>query len=300
VDDTLGQLSRSPRVRTLLHALVRVASYVNAPAHGSGGAALRQLKLALAGGVLYLDSGWGRLVSSLEDAARAARVRIRTAARAKAVERDERVRGVRLGDGSLVEAAAVVLAMGPSEAAALVPGDRAVSRLAARCVPARAASLDVALTRLPQPRPTFVLGVDEPLYLSVHSAVAQLAPPEGALIHVMRYLTPDEDPDREDLRGELEGLLDQAQPGWRRVVVAQHLQRHLTVSNGIPLAALGGLAGRPGSTIPDAPGLYVAGDWVGPVGQIADASFASGREAGRQAALFAAPAGARPASPVAA
>ena len=35
--------------------------------------------------------------------------------------------------------------------------------------------------------------------------------------------------------------------------------------------------------VPDRPGLFVAGDWVGPVGMLADAAVASGYEAARQA-----------------
>jgi hypothetical protein len=36
--------------------------------------------------------------------------------------------------------------------------------------------------------------------------------------------------------------------------------------------------------VPDVPGLFVAGDWVGSEGLLADAVFASGRAAGRAAA----------------
>jgi pyruvate/2-oxoglutarate dehydrogenase complex dihydrolipoamide dehydrogenase (E3) component len=36
--------------------------------------------------------------------------------------------------------------------------------------------------------------------------------------------------------------------------------------------------------VPDLARVYVAGDWVGPDGMLADAAFASGRAAGRAAA----------------
>ena len=45
------------------------------------------------------------------------------------------------------------------------------------------------------------------------------------------------------------------------------------------MAAGGGLAGRPGVAVPDRPGTFVAGDWVGPEGHLADAVLASARAA---------------------
>jgi hypothetical protein len=51
----------------------------------------------------------------------------------------------------------------------------------------------------------------------------------------------------------------------------------------MPRAETGGLAGRPRVTDSGQPGVLIAGDWVGPEGLLADASLASGHEAGRQA-----------------
>jgi hypothetical protein len=51
----------------------------------------------------------------------------------------------------------------------------------------------------------------------------------------------------------------------------------------LPTAASGGFAGRPGVEVPHLAGLYLAGDWVGPEGFLADASLASAREAARLA-----------------
>ena len=76
-------------------------------------------------------------------------------------------------------------------------------------------------------------------------------------------------------------LLDLMQPGWRAALVARRFLPHLTVSHALVTAAQGGTAGRPGPAVPDVPGLYVAGDWVGPEGMLADASLASARQAAR-------------------
>jgi hypothetical protein len=45
-----------------------------------------------------------------------------------------------------------------------------------------------------------------------------------------------------------------------------------------------GLAGRPAVAVPGAPGVYLAGDWVGPSGWLSDAAMASGEHAGSLAA----------------
>ncbi|MFN7146598.1 MAG: FAD-dependent oxidoreductase, partial [Myxococcota bacterium] len=51
-----------PGARALAHALVRVATYTNAPDQFSAGAAIRQVRMAVTRGVLYLDGGWGTFV----------------------------------------------------------------------------------------------------------------------------------------------------------------------------------------------------------------------------------------------
>jgi len=289
VRDTFARLLRHEGSRLVAGALTRVSSYANAPDQHSGGAALRQIQRALAGGVRYLDGGWRTLVSGLEDAARKADVSICTASRVVGVEPAGVGAGagwrVRLASGETLAAPAVVLALGPSEASALIDGgaNAVLSRHAREAVPARAACLDVALSSLPRPKARFLLGVDEPFYFSVHTGAAKLGPAGGALIHVARYLAPGESPERASLEPELEGLLDRMQPGWRERVVAKKLMRDLPVAHGVPLASQGGEAGRPGIALHARPGLFLAGDWVGPRSQLADASFASGREAGRLA-----------------
>jgi phytoene dehydrogenase-like protein len=112
----------------------------------------------------------------------------------------------------------------------------------------------------------------------VHSAAARLAPEGSALVHVMRYggLAGDAP---ETVERQLAGLLDALQPGWRDGVVRQRFLPELVVSHALPEAVRGGLRGRPGPRVPDVPGLYVAGDWVGPEGMLADASLASARAA---------------------
>ncbi len=242
--------------------------------------------------VRYLDGGWQTLVDQLRAAAEAAGVRIVTGARVVDVAYDEGVREVRLADGTAWSVSATILAVAPSEAASMVAG-RAHATLAAWAAaaqPVLAASLDVGLARLPRPRLTYVFGVDEPLYLSVHSKYAKLGPEGTAMIHVMRYLDETAPADPAEIERQLEGLLDLAQPGWRDVVVARRFLPRLVVANALLTAAQGGAPGRPGPAVPDVAGLYVAGDWVGPEGLLSDAALASAESAALAALQAASPA----------
>jgi phytoene dehydrogenase-like protein len=273
----------APRLRQIVELFLRVATYANDPERQSAGAALAQLRLALTSGVRYLDGGWQTLVDGLRGAAEAAGVAIVSHAKVAAVLRDAAVRGVRLADGTTWAAEAVVVAGSPAMASGLVQegAPTVLRRWAEAAIPMWVASLDVALRRLPNPRARVAFGLDAPLYLSTHSAWARLAPADGALIHVARYLGPEPAADAAAVERELEGLLDRTQPGWRDALVARRFLPHVVVSNALVTAAQGGTAGRPGPAVPDVPGLYVAGDWVGPEGMLSDASLASARQAAR-------------------
>jgi phytoene dehydrogenase-like protein len=272
-----------PGLRQIVELFLRVATYANDPDRQSAGAALAQVRRALKSGVRYLDGGWQTLVDGLRGAAEAAGVRIESRARVASVRRDAAVRGVFLADGTVWSAPAVVIAASPAVASALAAeGEPTVlHRWAQAAVPVLAATLQVGLRRLPNPGARVAFGVDAPLYLSTHSAWARLAPAGGAMIHVARYLGAEPAPDARAVERELEHLLDLAQPGWRDVLITRQFLPHMIVSNALVTAAQSGTAGRPGPAVPDVPGLYVAGDWVGPDGMLADASLASARRAAR-------------------
>jgi len=270
---------RHPDARRLFQSFIRVSTYADDPERQSAGAAIAQLQLALSSGVLYLDGGWQTLVHGLRDAAEKEGVKIVAGERVKAVERDVRVRGVRLADESIYAAPTVVIAAGPGEACELVERSEGtvLSEWTKAAIPVRAACLDVALKYLPEPRALFALGIDRPLYFSVHSAAAKLAPENGVVIHAAKYLGANPVDDPQTVERELEETLDLMQPGWRGAVVARRFLPAMTVSNALGAAAQGGVTGRPRPDVPGVEGLYVAGDWVGPEGMLADASMASAK-----------------------
>ena len=93
------------------------------------------------------------------------------------------------------------------------------------------------------------------------------------------YLDPDVPTDAKFDERQLEGLLDLVQPGWREVVVDRRYLPNMVVYHALVTAEAGGTAGRPGPTVPNIANLYVAGDWVGPQGMLADAALASAKRA---------------------
>jgi phytoene dehydrogenase-like protein len=262
----------SSPVRETMEAIARVATYSNAPAIVDARATLQRG----VAGVLYIDGGWTSLVDGLRDAAIAAGAEIR---RGAAVERVA-VEGLRtrvvLASGSEHAADATLLAMGVREAAALAPSIQSLSACAAEAIPARANALDLALERLPEGAREFALGLDVPIYFSRHTEAARLAPEGGAVVHIARYMAPDEAV-RPDAIEELEAVADLAMPGWRKAEKKRQTLQGITVAHGVVRWD----RPRPGVALPDAPGVFIAGDWVGEEGMISDASAASAVEAAR-------------------
>lgn len=267
----------SPVLRAALEALGRLTSYGNAPAESSAAAILGQIRLGL-GGTMYLDGGWGRLVSGLTRAAEAAGAGIRTSAAVRTAAPDGAGWRLTLDDGSTHTASALLLALGPNEAAALVPGLPALAAEARAAVPIRANTLDLALKHFPARAPEFAIGIDGPYYFSLHSRAAKLAPEGGAVVHLAKYLAAGEAP-AADAVAELEWVADLVMPGWRPLEVKRQTLRGITVSNALPRWD----RPRPPAAVPGAPGLFVAGDWVGPEGLIADAAAASAAAAAEAA-----------------
>jgi phytoene dehydrogenase-like protein len=261
---------------------VRVSTYADDIHAHSAGAALRQVQRALKG-VLYLDGGWQTLVDGLHRAAEQAGARIVSGARVETVEHQgSTVRGVRLGDGSLVRAAAVILATSAQDAARLVVGGAyaALRRIVAGLVPAQIACLDVALRRLPDPRHPIVQDLECPRFMSTQSRFARIAPAGGAVIHAFKQLDPTHATDPHADERDLEDLLDTAQPGWREVLVKRVYLPRIDATGMLPMAATEGYAGRPGPRVPGLANLYLAGDWIGD-GFLADASLGSARQVAR-------------------
>lgn len=258
---------RDPAAREATAALVRLTTFVADHEHFSADVAAQQLRLGVKPGVRYLIGGWRWLVDALAALAERRGAELRTRAAVRTLER-RAGRWVVATDDSGHEADAVIIAAGPPAAVAKLIGERVTPP----GPPAEISSLDLGLRHLPCGRRTFALGIDDPTYMSRHSPPGHAG---GVLMTVASYAAQPLE--------VLEGVADSVQPGWREEV---HVHRHLPRMDAVSAVATpeaGGLPGRPGTAVPDAPGLFLAGDWIGPEGWLVDAALASGAAAARAA-----------------
>ena len=270
----------------IIKTIIRLNTYANDPDIQSIGPVLHQIYVASqAGGVMYLDGGWQTLIDGLLTVAKNANAKIVMGKKAIRVKRNNDSSGwqVLLDNKTEVSAKIVVIAAGPNDAYSLFDDNERpdiLSKAAKEAKPIRLVCLDVALSSLPDKDTLFALGVDRPLYFSVHSAYAKLAPKGGALIHIAKYLGISIQPKPREDQPELEEFLDLLQPGWKQVLVKKRPLPNMVVSNALVTAADGGLGGRPDTKI--AENLYIVGDWVGKEGLVSNASVASAKRASQQ------------------
>lgn len=248
----------SSRVREFAIAAIRTATFVIDMEHLDAGIALRQVASALKDNVLYLDHGWQTLVDGLERRARSLGVDIR--------------RGEPVDKLDSIDARGIVLAVAPEQ----------VEQLTGISLPARRpvymASLDVALHDMPDEGANVAFALDRPLYFSVHSKAAQLAPRGSQVAHVAKYLGSDpRDPKK--VRAELEEFATLVMPRWKQHTGVVRFLPELTVSPMMPEPGK-----RPGVDFLKLKGLAhvtLAGDWVGEEGMLTDAVVSSALEAAR-------------------
>ncbi len=167
VNEWLDQLTERERVRALLHAIVRLTTYTNAPDQLSAEVAIRQVQLGLGDGVRYLDGGWECLVDGLAGV---------VIGNGGELRRDD-------GMNEVPDGSAVIVAVGGPAQTAVVTGYRYQDGVAAE-----ATVLDLSLRHAPTHR--FVIGVDEPMYLSDHGSTESMCPPGRASVSLAHYLAP--------------------------------------------------------------------------------------------------------------
>lgn len=280
----IQQVAAESRFADLLKMFLRVSTYSADYDLISAGAAIDQFRIGFGGGVLYLDHGWQTLIDGLQSVAKANGARFLAGSRATEVTTDNQGVLVKLADGRSLSGAAAILAVEPETAADLLrlPQSQPLAKWTAARVQVRAACLDVALRGLPQPDRLVAFGLDCPLYYSVHSASARLAPDGVSVVHLAKYLRHEHSEAPETVEHELEALMDTLQPGWRDRLVARRYFPHMVVTQALPEAASGGLQGRPATTVANHPRVFLAGDWVGARGMLADAAAASAEESAQR------------------
>jgi hypothetical protein len=269
VDDWIADRELRPDVDAVLRAVVRLTTYASDFRTFAADAAVQQIQTAFRSGVLYLDGGWSQLIDAL-----AAQVEVRAHNPVRSIEPAAGRIEVSTPDLRCVAPAVIVAAGRPDAGLALLPADPGWGPLGAEVT---AACLDAGVTHVP--RPGYVIGADDPVYVTTQAPPARQAPAGQAVVAAVRYGATRADEDRP----LLEYYLAEAGVAPSDVVASRFLAR-LTVAGAAPLATAGGLPGRPPVTAGGTPGVFIAGDWVGSEGLIGDAALASG-QAAAQAAL---------------
>jgi phytoene dehydrogenase-like protein len=258
----------------------------------SAGSALSQLQIAYARGAMYIDGGWQTLLNGLISAAKEAKVKILSGISVLGIERSNKLDKdnnsclwkLRLSGGNEMLSQALIIATSPRDVYKLLKNTDEISthflsRIVKQSNPVRVATLDIALSIHPNPDVYGAYGLDEPLYLSTHSAFAKLSPHGGSLIHAMKYLDSSVQSNSIKVREELENLMDMLQPGWRKFVIKERFLPNMIVYNALVTAEQGGMYGRPDVIIPEVENIYIVGDWIGPQGLLVDASLSSAKRA---------------------
>jgi phytoene dehydrogenase-like protein len=282
VKEWLESKVKRPRVRAFLSSLATTFVYTTALDLVSAEVFIDKLQRSLKHPVLYLHGGWHTLIEGLRCVAEKFGVTIQTGKGVEAVDyQGEEARGVRLHDGTRIDANAVILATRPRDAAKLVDHP-ALQTLVRELIPVQVACLDVALRKLPQSKYGVVQDGERPLFMSAQSLASKVAPEGGALIYTFKQLDPRTATDPKDDERELESLLDAAQPLWRDVLVKRQFLPRIEAVGALPSAKAGGFLGRPAVNVPGFNNLYLAGDWLGDRGFLADASFSSAKQAAQE------------------
>ncbi|TFD96629.1 NAD(P)/FAD-dependent oxidoreductase [Jeotgalibacillus sp. R-1-5s-1] len=273
------QTASSKVVASMLYSFGRLATYCHAPEKMSARVALSSLKQAL-GGVLYLDGGWMTMIDQLHQKATLSGVHVQTRRAVKQIEPAPHGQvKVYLSDGEEMLAKHVICTTGPHELHEMTRSIMPVEQkeCLSRMIPVRGATLDVALTKLPYPKQLFAIDPARALYYSVHSHYARLSDDSShAILHVFKYLHPDEQMDGRVIKQELEGFLDQLQPGWQQCVISKRIIPNITVNQRLPQIGDEVLLQQLKDAIP---GLYIAGDWASPDSILADGAVSSGKQA---------------------
>ncbi|MFC4302270.1 phytoene desaturase family protein [Cohnella boryungensis] len=271
-----------PMVRHIFYALCRTATYTQDPDYQSAGPALKQVRRSLkAGGVKYVDGGWQSIVDQLRDKAAALGVRIHSGASVQEIRHERGATiGVRCADGAEIAAAAVISTASPAATFAMTPGAEgtALRRWKEEARPMYAASLDLALRRLPTADRHLAIGLDRPIFFAHHSRVARLSENGTIVVHVMKYNGLGGQDAKADER-QLEQTMSLLHPGWEKEVAARQYLPNIAVVHDYP--HIGRTFPDAGPEVPEIRGLCVAGDWASHGELLVDAAAASALRAAR-------------------
>ncbi|MFP7300350.1 phytoene desaturase family protein [Neobacillus niacini] len=274
--------ARSEKIQSLLYVLGRLATYCHAPEQASAKIIVSQLK-AVMSGVLYLDYGWQTLIDQLHNKAVISGIQIRTHTSVKQIDliEQDHFRLV-LPHSEEIFAKNVICTTGPKELNLMLGehSPNSLNHFLTNLQPIKGATLDVALTQLPNPKKLFVLGLTNPLYFSVHSPIARLSNHHGnAVLHVFKYYCPEEPINETSVRTELEQFLEKLQPRWQNYLITSRFIPQIIVNQRLPQVGEEEMLQGMKTEIP---GLYLAGDWASPDSILLEGAASSGKQAAEE------------------
>ncbi|MFD2043141.1 phytoene desaturase family protein [Ornithinibacillus salinisoli] len=265
-------------IQTLLYTLARLATYCDAPDKASAKVILTHLQRVLSG-VLYVDYGWQTIIDQLHNQAITHGVQIKKQSTVKQIFVEENNSFTLTLTNDVIHAKQVLYTGDPHHLNHLLMNTTLDSFLD-EIIPVKAATLDVALRKLPQPNNSFTLRMDQPYYYSLHSRYAKLSEERNShILHVLKYHKPEENVDFKTIKQELENFLERIQPGWRNYEITSRFLPNITVSQRLPLVGDEDMLRNSKTAIRN---LFIAGDWASPYSILSDAAIATGKQSAKE------------------
>jgi phytoene dehydrogenase-like protein len=281
----INQLAHSKKVESLLYTLGRLATYCHAPEKMSAKVMVSSLKNAM-GGVLYLHGGWQTIIDQLHNKAYLSGVHVQSHTLVKQIAPSQQNQfKLVLSNDEEILGRYVICTTGPHELNDMLSKKMGLpqSNFFAQITPVKGATLDVALTQLPNPKRLFAMDITNPLYYSVHSNYARLSDnKKSVVLHVFKYHHPEGHIDGTKVKTELEQFLDKLQPGWQQYVISKRYIPNITVNQRLPQI---GDEQKLLQYKTEIPGFYIAGDWACPNSILADGAVSSGKQAAEEIIL---------------
>ncbi|MEW9182104.1 FAD-dependent oxidoreductase [Bacillus mycoides] len=270
---------KDPMVRNIFYALCRTTTYTYAPTIQLASSVLKQIQLSMQEGVLYVDGGWETIITNLRGIANTSGVQFLAKKHVLKIEHCEGKQRIHCFDDEVFEAGAVIVTTPPKEACKIIKGTEGTSlqKWSEQSIQVTVAALDIGLKQLPNPLHHFALGLDQPIFFTNQSRAAKLSEDGSIVVSLIKYHNPVLELNHiQEEKEQLENMMELLHPNWKREVVAQQYLPKITVVHDFPHIDR---VEKPGPSIPEMPGVYVAGDWAGHDEILADAAVASGKRA---------------------
>ena len=275
------QTTYSKNIQKLLLILGRLATYCHAPEKVSASVIIAHLKMVM-GGVLYIDKGWQTIIDQLHNKAIISGIQIQTGIMVNKIKLAENNIKLSLSTEEEITCKYLLSTTGPRELMKMLGDNITQAQLDffTQLLPVRGATLDVGLTKLPKPDRLFAMEITEPYYYSVHSNAAILSENENTVVlHVFKYLHPDDNINGKVLKNELEQFLEKIQPGWQNYKVSSRFMPTITVNQRLPQI---GEDQKLQCSKLEMSGLYIAGDWASSHSILSEGAIFSAKQAAQE------------------